>query len=113
MCKLDAQASPFLQLCLCRREADEAKLEERRRSIRERIQRQHEIAAKLASERAVAEERARTEMEKFIKGKPLYEKLMEEYEQNRKQEVRRLGGGGVEGQSGQVQSGAHEGGLLS
>lgn len=45
----------------------------------------------------MAEERARTEMEKFIKGKPLYEKLMEEYEQNRKQEVRRIVGQGKVG----------------
>ncbi len=35
---------------------------------------QHEIAQKLAAERAAAEERARAEMSKF-KGKPLHERV--------------------------------------
>ncbi len=67
-------------------EASSDKLEARRQSIRERIARQHEIAAKMAAEQAAAEERARQEVDKF-RGKPLYEKIIEEYEAARKQEV--------------------------
>ena len=74
---------------LIRREADEAKLEARRVAIRERIQRQHEIASRMAAEKAAAEEKARQEMSRF-RGKPLFEKLMEEYEQQRLMEVRPL-----------------------
>jgi hypothetical protein len=36
---------------------------------------QHEIAAKLAAERAAAEERAKQELARFGRGKPLYEKV--------------------------------------
>ena len=69
-----------------RREADESKLEERRLAIRERIQRQHEISARLAAEKTAAEEKARQELSRF-RGKPLFEKLMEEYEQQKLLEV--------------------------
>ena len=40
----------------------------------------------------VAEEKARSELSRF-RGKPLFEKLMEEYEQQKLVEVRRVGDG--------------------
>lgn len=55
--------------------AAEAKLDARRAAIRERIARQHEIAAKAAVERVAAEEKARQELQRFRAGKPLYERV--------------------------------------
>ena len=72
---------------------EEAKLDARRAAIRERIAKQHEIAARMAMERQAAEERAKAEAGKF-RGKPLYEKLMEDYEQNKEREVGAAGAGG-------------------
>ncbi|KAL6753115.1 hypothetical protein V8C86DRAFT_2734388 [Haematococcus lacustris] len=65
--------------------AEEARLEARRAALRERIARQHQAVAAEAAERAAAEERARQEVLKF-KGKPLHEKLEEEYEKVQKAE---------------------------
>ncbi len=42
-----------------RREVEEARMNARRQAIRERIQKQHEIAARLASDKEEADERAR------------------------------------------------------
>ncbi len=58
-----------------RREEEAARLEARRNAIRERIAKQHEIAARLAEERAKAEEAAKANIGKFVAAKPLYLKL--------------------------------------
>ena len=63
------------------------KLEARRAQIRERIQRQHEIAARAYYKSQAAEERAKAELSRFKGQKPLYEKLAENYSQLERQQV--------------------------
>eukprot|EP00198_Chlamydomonas_reinhardtii_P011827 XP_001701164.1 predicted protein [Chlamydomonas reinhardtii] len=73
--KLPAQADEVR-----RKEEEQARLEARRLAIRERIAKQHEVAAKLAEERAKAEEAAKGAIDRFLAAKPLHLKLLEEYE---------------------------------
>jgi hypothetical protein len=49
---------------------EEARLESRRTNVRERIARQHEIAAKLMEERVAAETRAREEVRQNLNPEP-------------------------------------------
>lgn len=50
-------------------------MDARRVAIRERIQKQHEVAAKMAQERAKAEEAAKGAIGRFLAAKPLHQRL--------------------------------------
>ncbi|GIL92773.1 hypothetical protein Vretifemale_20262, partial [Volvox reticuliferus] len=63
-----------------RREEEQERLEARRAAIRDRIQKQHEVAAKMAQERAKADEAARGAIGRFLASKPLHQRLKEDYE---------------------------------
>eukprot|EP00798_Chlamydomonas_sp_ICE-L_P016792 gene16792-23069_t len=69
------------------RKVDEAqnKLETRKAAIRDRIQRQHDIAAKMNQDKQAAQERAANDAVRF-KRKPLHERLLEEFEAARERE---------------------------
>jgi hypothetical protein len=85
--KLRAAAEKAQAAAAAERAEAEAKLEARRAAVRERMQRQHDAAIRQAEEAAAKQAAARAKVEHFAHNKPLFKKMAEEYEVQKKREV--------------------------